>query len=372
MKKILAVTGTRADYGIQRPVFEALRASRLFDLRLVVTGMHLSRKFGHTIDEIRRDGFRIEAQVDTLPDKDTPLAMAEYVGATTVALAKVFAKEKPDLVLLLGDRGEMLAAAIAAAELGIKIVHLHGGESSGTVDDMFRHAITQLADIHCTSADVHSERVLMMKPESGPSIHTVGAPGLDAIRTFSPVPGQTLLKNAGFDPDLPVVVLVQHPDTLSPFTPADQIGPTLQALRGYAGNLLIVGANGDAGGRLFNRKLEAFASRRNLTKFRITLPHAEFLSWLNAADVLMGNSSSGIIEAASFGLPVLNIGDRQQGRLRSGNVIDVSYDAQQITKALGKILADKQVRSRLRKAKNLYGDGHASERIVKILGKLSS
>lgn len=366
MKTILAVTGTRADYGIQRPVYEALARTKGLRLRLVVTGMHLSRRFGHTIDEIRRDGFDVAATVDTLPTSDTPLAMAQYVGTTTVALARVFAREKPELVLLLGDRGEMLAAAIAATELGIRIAHLHGGESSGTVDDVFRHAITQLADIHCTSNAMHSARVLQMRPDAH-HVETVGAPALDTIRQLKPTAKSALFKQADFDPKLPVIVFVQHPDTLSPLSPSQQIGASLTALKSYTGNLLILGANADAGGRLFNARLQKFAAARAHTHFAITMPHHEFLSWLAAADTLVGNSSSGIIEAASFHLPVLNIGERQRGRLRSGNVLDVPQNAPAIARGLTRILTDTRLRTRLQKAKNLYGDGHASERIAKIL-----
>lgn len=372
MKTILAITGTRADYGIQQPVYEALRQSKKFRLRLVVTGMHLDHRFGRTIDEIRADGFVIAATVKTLPEKDTKLAMAQYVGDTTTVLARVFSREKPDLVLLLGDRGEMLAAAFAAATLGIRIAHLHGGESSGTIDDVFRHAITQLADIHCTSADVHSRRVLQMKRDSARHIHTVGAPALDTILRMIPVSKDILLQHAGFSPALPTVVFVQHPDTLSPLPPIEQIGRSLKALQGFSGNLLLIGANADAGGRLFNATLRRVAASRPHTHFVMTLPHTEFLSWLHAADALVGNSSSGIIEAASFRLPVLNIGDRQRGRLRSGNVLDVPGDAKKIKHGLTAILHDRTLRAKLRKAKNKYGDGKASERIAKILAKALS
>ncbi len=368
MKTIFAVTGTRADYGIQRPVYDAIRRSGKFRLKLVVTGMHLDVRFGSTVKEIRRDGFAIAAMVRTLPKEDTKLAMAKYVGATMMELATVFAKQKPDLVLVLGDRGEMLAAAFAAAELGIPLAHLHGGESSGTIDDLFRHAITQLSNIHLTSTDEHSERVQAMK-EDAEHIFTVGAPALDVINTLKPVSRKNLLRRAKFDPNMPVVLFVQHPDTLSELTPAQQIGASITALRQYKGNLLIVGSNADAGGQLFNATLKNFAQKRKNTRFVMSMPHGEFLSWLAAADLLMGNSSSGIIEAASFHLPVLNIGNRQRSRLRSGNVLDVSQDAKAIGKSLERILTDEKLRARLKKAKNRYGDGKSSMRIVKILEK---
>lgn len=363
-RKILAFTGTRADYGIQHPVYQALQAQKTIDLKLVVCGMHMSEDFGYTAEIVRKDGFKIAAYIDTLPKSDSLGAMAEYVGESIKAFVPVIQKEKPDLVLVLGDRGEMLAAAVAATYLSVPVAHLHGGEESGTADDAVRHVITQLSSVHLTSAKVHSNRVRLMRGKKT-QIHTVGAPALDVIKTFTPVSKSALLKKEGFDLKKKTVVLVQHPDPLSSVSATEQIGRTLTAISSLDVNLLVIGANSDAGGRLFNKTLESFVKNREHGTMKMTVPHREFLSWLNAADLLLGNSSSGIIEAASFGLPVVNIGNRQRGRLRSGNVIDVPMDTQAITKAVQKILKQKP-----KPVRNLYGDGKASKRIVKILSSV--
>lgn len=371
MKKILAVTGTRADYGIYRPVLQAMTAVREFDVRLLVTGMHVRKEFGHTVDEIEADGFPIAARIDSLTEDDSPRAMAEYVGRTLAEAAKVLEREKPDLVFLLGDRGEQLACAIAAVELGIPIAHLHGGEQTGTVDDAMRHAITQMATVHLTSTDAHSERVRQMRG-SGENVHTVGAPALDIIRTFTPIAKEKLCIDAHLDPKLPTLLFVQHPDTLDPRSPEDQLQPSLTALDAFDGNILMIGANADAGGKAMNAMLEKFAKEKPHRAFAISIPHQTFLSWEACVDLLVGNSSSGIIEAASFHLPVVNIGDRQKGRTRSGNVLDVPYDSTMIANAIEKALHDEAFKNTIHSCKNLYGDGHAAERIVKVFRAMLS
>ncbi len=261
MKKIISITGTRADYGIWRTVYDAIVASRKLRLELLVTGMHLLPEFGHTIDEIKADGFTIAAEVSTLTTEDTKRAMAEYIGRTIIECAKVFDERCPDLVFLLGDRGEQLAGAIAAKELGIPIAHLHGGEQTGSVDDPMRHAITMMADIHFTTAEVHSERVRAMRSDAK-HVYTVGAPALDVIRTFQPIAKEELFKSAKFDAKLPTLLFVQHPDTADLRSPEEQIVPSIEALGSFEGNILIAGSNADAGGMEINRRLQKFVTHR--------------------------------------------------------------------------------------------------------------
>lgn len=366
VKKILAVTGTRADYGIYRPVFQAIAQSKNLNLSLVVVGMHLRPEFGHTVDQIRADGFRIVAEIDTLTSEDTTRAMAEYVGRTTIECARVFTEQKPDVVFLLGDRGEQLAAAVAAIYLQIPIVHLHGGEQSGSVDDPVRHAITQLAALHFATAEENAEHIRRMRGGHARNIHNVGAPALDVIRTLDVIPKETLFREVGFDLTFPTLLFVQHPDTTDVLSAEQQLQPSLDAIASFDGNILILGANADAGGSCMNEILSAIAAKRQHCHFRITLSHRAFLSFAACADVLVGNSSSGIIEVASFHLPVVNIGDRQKGRLRSGNVIDVPYDAGAIEAAIKKAMSP-EFRAYVQQCKNAYGDGHAAERIVEIL-----
>ena len=366
MKTILSVTGTRADYGIYTPVYRAIEASKTLSLELVVTGMHLLPEFGRSIEVIKKDGFMIVAELSTMTAEDTMRSTAEFVGRTTVEFARVLSKRRPDILLLLGDRGEQLAAATVALYLRIPIAHLHGGEQSGSVDDPVRHAITQMASIHLAAAQENADHIYRMCGADTPHVHVVGAPALDVIRTLEAIPKDQLFKDAGFDQSKMTLLFVQHPDTTDSLSAEDQLKPSLQALEAFDGNILVIGSNADAGGSRMNDLLRAFCAKRDRCQFKITVPHREFLSWEKCVDVLVGNSSSGIIEAASFKLPVVNIGDRQKGRLRSGNVLDVSYDEEAITAAIIKATSP-AFRKRLQTIKNAYGGGYAAEKIVEIL-----
>lgn len=368
-KSILSVTGTRADYGIYRPVYRALQRSSSLSLGVVAVGMHLREKFGHTVDVIRQEGFPIVAALDTMTDDDTLASMAAHVGRTAEQLASVFAREAPSLVLLLGDRGEQLAGAIAASYQAIPIVHLHGGEQSGHIDARVRHAVTHFADIHLTTAEPHAVCVRTLLHAVGREethVHIVGAPALDTVREFHPLPREELFRMLDFDPGYPLMLVVQHPDTLDAYPPERQIVPILTATEAFDGNVLLLGANADAGGIVFNERLRAFAARHPRAQFRISLPHEEYLSWLACADVLVGNSSSGIIEAVSFHLSVVNVGNRQRGRLQSGNVLDVPYDAEAVRTGIEKAMSP-AFRAHVQQCQNAYGDGHAAERTVGII-----
>lgn len=365
-RRILAMTGTRADYGIYRPVFRALTDSTLFSLGLIVTGMHLRPAFGHTVDLIKKDGFSISAEIDFLTDDDSPVGQSAYMSETLRACAGLFQNDRPDILLVLGDRGEQLAAAIAAVEAGIPVAHLHGGEESGGIDNTVRHAITQLSSLHLTSTDNHAANVRRMIGKDQ-HVHVVGAPALDAIAALRFLSKETLCKESGLDPTLPLLLFVQHPDTLDTLSPEEQLRPSLDALATFPGTIVILGANADTGGLQFNALLQDFVKGHPERRFHISLPHDTYLHWLQNADVLVGNSSSGIIEAASFHIPVLNIGNRQQGRTRSGNVIDVPYNARSIAEAINTALHNQSFRDQLHACRNVYGDGHSAEKIIALL-----
>ncbi|OIO54305.1 UDP-N-acetyl-D-glucosamine 2-epimerase, UDP-hydrolysing [Candidatus Peregrinibacteria bacterium CG1_02_54_53] len=367
MKTILAITGTRADYGIYVPVFRAIERTKDLKLEVLAVGMHLKKEFGSTIEEIRRDGFQIVAEMDTLSLKDTPASMAEFVGKTTVECARVFAERKPSLVLVLGDRGEQLAATVAATYCGIPVAQLHAGELSGSVDDAARHTISQLASVHCTSTEEDAERVRRMLGDRGRQVHRTGAPALDTIASVKLTSKEKLLTEAGLPIVGSLLLFLQHPDTLEAFSPSAQLESSLKALESFDGTIVIFGSNADAGGMAMNKALQEFAQKRKNVRFMQSVPHTIFLSWMAAADILVGNSSSGIIEAASFRLPVVNIGGRQKGRTRSGNVLDAPYDAERIRTAIQTAMSDVTFRAKLKQCKNLYGDGKASERIAGIL-----
>ncbi len=366
-RRIFAMTGTRADYGIYRPVFRALCETETMSLGLMVTGMHLSPAFGHTVDSIRKDGFPIVCEIDSLGNDDSPPGQAAFIARTLVACADLFQNDRPDILLVLGDRGEQLAAAIAAVEAGIPVAHLHGGEESGGIDNAVRHAITQLSSLHLASTEEYAARIRQMIG-TDKNVHAVGAPALDVIRSLPPVSREELCASEGFDTSLPLVVLVQHPDTLCGHA-REELQPTLDALASYSGNMLILGANADTGGRHFNVLLQHFAASDARRHFHISIPHEQYLQWLSHADVLVGNSSSGIIEAASFHTPVINIGNRQRDRAQSGNVINVSADRDAIGIALQTALHDASFQKQVRTCVNIYGDGQSAARITRLLSE---
>lgn len=363
MKKILAVTGTRADYGIYKPVFDAMMTSDQIELSVVAVGMHLRDQFGHTVDQIKEDGFPIVAELDTMTDDDSKQAMSMYIGKTVEECTEVLDREKPDMCFVLGDRGEMLAAALAAKTLGIPVAQLHAGEDSGCVDDAFRHAISHLSDMHFCTTEAYSKRVQTMMPTTK-HVYTIGAPALDTILSSEFIPKEELFSRFGLDASKETLLFLQHPDTTDDLSPAEQLAPSIEALEKFEGNILIIGSNADAGGREMNDLLRSFAESHDNAHFEISLPHIEFLSCENTADVLVGNSSSGIIEAASFNLPVVNVGDRQKDRLRSGNVTDVGYDAVSIEAAIKDALDSTDA------YQNIYGEGKAAERIVRVFEEI--
>lgn len=371
MLRVYSVTGTRADYSILKPVYQALEQSPSIELGVIVTAMHLSEAYGSTVREIEADGFPIVATIDTLGDNDTRLAMAEFAADTISEMANFLEKNPPDVLLILGDRVEQYAAATAAMLLRIPIAHIHGGEFTGTVDEYMRHCITQMADIHFTTAVQHSDNVLRMKPRQSPEqVYTVGAPALDTVLSAEFTPRETLCAKYNFPPTEKLLLFVQHPDVDDARTPAEQLEPSLVVLSAFQGNIMIIGSNADAGGNSLNKKLAEFAASRDNVAYEVTLPHVQFLSWEAACDVLVGNSSSGIIEAASFHTPVVNIGNRQKGRLRSGNVLDVDYDADEIAQAIDQALHDESFLAQVADCSNAYGNGTAAVNITKVLEAL--
>jgi len=364
-RKIAVLTGTRAEYGILRPILKRINTHPKLDLYLIVTGMHLSDEFGYTVKEIEKDGFRIYAKLDTLNKEDTGAGMAKYIGNTILKLAEVFENLKPDILLLLGDRGEMLAGAIAASCMNILIAHIHGGETSGSVDEGFRHTISKLAHIHLVATEESKQKLISLG--EGPSrIFVVGAPGLDDIFENS-IPPEEIAKKYNLDLSHPIILLVQHPVVTEVEDAPNQIRETLEAIIELKFQTIVIYPNADAGGRRMIRAIQEYEKKYPFIKAYKTLPRREYLSLLNVATVMVGNSSSGIVEAPSFGLPVVNIGTRQKGRLRAGNVIDVGYNKEEIKNSILKAIYDENFRKKVNNIKNPWGDGKASERIVNIL-----
>jgi UDP-hydrolysing UDP-N-acetyl-D-glucosamine 2-epimerase len=345
-----------------------MQANAGLQLSLIVIGMHLSREFGYTIKEVKRDGFKIEAKIAVLHGEDTKVSMAKSIGECLSRTAEALEKIKPDILVVLGDRSEMLAGAVAATYMGIPIAHIHGGDVSGNVDEPVRHAITKLAHIHFAATKESAQRIKRMGEEPW-RVHVVGAPGLDLILGQKASKPKKMAAKYGLDLSEPVLLAVQHSVVTEAEEAASQIRQTLEAIKDMGFQTILIYPNADAGGRRMIGVIKEYEMLPFLKTYK-SVAHEDYLGLMKLASVMVGNSSSGIIEAPSFGLPVVNIGTRQIGRQRAGNVIDVDYGKQEITKAIKKALDDKSFREKVKRCENPYGDGKAGKRISKILSEI--
>lgn len=368
-RKICAITGSRAEYGLIQPALKALEENPEFELLLIACGTHLSKDYGSTIEEIEKDGFEIMAKIQSTPLTDTGAAMANSVGLITQELSKIMLKNRPDIIIGLTDLGHALAAAILGVYMNIPVAHIHGGDVSGTADESIRHAITKLSHIHFPATEKSAERIIKMG-EDPCRVFVVGAPGLDSILNEDLLSQDEIAKRYDLDRGVPFIIMIQHPVTTEVDEAGFQIKETLDALVELGINTVLIYPNSDAGGRRMIKMIEEYGEKYPFIKAYKSLPHIEYISLMKYASVMVGNSSSGIIEAPSFQLPVVNIGSRQEGRERAENVINVSYDKKDIIAAVNRALHDKDFRREVDNCKNPYGDGKASERIVKVLSKI--
>lgn len=367
---VAVVTVSRSDWGHILPVLEAIRATADLDLRILAGGMHTAPRFGRTADEIERSGWPLAERLPFLDDNDTPAGIAASIGRGVAAFAGAFARQRPDLVVVLGDRFEMLAAASATLPFALPLAHVHGGEvSEGAMDNQIRHAITKLAHVHFASARQHAERIAAMGEEPW-RIHDVGAPGLDRIRTMPRLGREALAARLGIPRDDRWVAVTLHPVTLEYGDTAAHADELVAALEKVDATLVLTYPNADTAGRLIIERLEDFAARTPRARLLPTLGDQGYLSLLACADAIVGNSSSALIEAPSFELPAVNIGARQRGRLRGPNVIDVAPHRDEIIAGVERAL-DPAFRAALRGVPNPYGDGHAAPRIVRVLRELT-
>lgn len=359
IKKILYITGTRADYGLMHSTLELLNEN--FQLEVVSTGMHLMEEFGCSINEIKKDDFNLHIVNQTFLE-DNEQSMSIFIGNLIRDLTEVMANINPDIVLLLGDRGEMLAGAIVASYLQIPIAHIHGGDISLTVDDKARHAITKLANIHFPATEKSALRIKQMG-ENPDNIYVVGAPGLDSIIKNKDNIDETYLKEKyGIKKDF--ILVLQHPVSAENKESSFQISQTLDAVTSTSYQIIVIYPNADAGGRAMINKINEY----DVDSYK-NIPHDDFIGLLNIASILIGNSSSGIIESSSFKLPVINIGTRQQGREKASNVIDVDYNREEILEAI-KYIESEEYSEILKNCDNPYGNGKSCENICNILKKI--
>jgi len=373
---ICVVTGSRAEYGLLSPLLRLIQEDEQLTLQIVATGMHLSPLFGSTWQEIEKDGFTINEKVDIELSADSKVGIAKSTGLAVIGLSEALTKLKPDWVVLLGDRFETFAAATAAHLLGIPIAHLHGGElTEGAVDDAFRHAITKMSTLHFTAAPEYRQRVMQLG-ESPDRVFDVGAIGLDNVRQLPLLSKKELEQQLEF-PELERTILVTfHPVTLENISSEQQVTELLAALDALTEHKVIFTfPNADADGRVIINLLQQYVARNaGRAKAYASLGQLKYLSLLKYVEVMVGNSSSGLIEAPSFGLPVVNIGSRQNGRLRPSSVIDAFPDKKNIGQAVQKAISQ-SFRDSCRQMRNPYGDGTAAQKIVKQIkhvGKLNT
>ncbi|MDD4910457.1 MAG: UDP-N-acetylglucosamine 2-epimerase [Candidatus Omnitrophica bacterium] len=365
MRNILYVSGTRAEYGLMRNTLSAIKGHPGLKLDIVATGMHLMPEFGKTVNEIRKDNIPVHI-IRAVYKGNDKRSMAGFIGDFTSKFARGIGRIAPDIILILGDRAEMLGAAITGSYMSIPVVHIHGGEVTSTVDETVRHAITKLSHFHLAATRQAAGRIKRMGEDAW-RINVVGAPGLDNI-----VNGRFATSREGlprrYDLDLskPVILAIQHPVTMDVDNAGRQMKQTMEALKELGHQTIVIYPNADAGSRDIIGIIEKYRRYPFIRIFR-SIPYGDYLGLMGLAGALVGNSSSGIIEAPSFHLPAVNVGARQQGRERAANVIDTGYDKNEIKSAIKKAIFDMNFRRRLMKDRNPYGDGRASERITKIL-----
>ncbi len=370
MRTIGVVTVARSDYGLYRPLLRAIETAPDLALRLFVAGTHLSPHAGQTADEIRADGFAITAEIDMTLAADSPRAISTSMGLGTLGFANAYAAHPLDILVLLGDRYEMLAAAVAAIPFTMPIAHIHGGEiTEGAFDDAIRHAITKLSHVHFVSAEPYRQRVIQMG-EAPWRVHTCGAPGLDNLHTITPLSLTALSERVGMDLTEAPLLVTYHPVTLEANKGANetayQIGELLAALETINKPVVFTYPNGDTHAHTIVAAIEDFAKRHPRVRAVKHFGTEGYFSMLRHAAAMLGNSSSGILEAASFGLPVVNVGNRQRGRIHGENVIHCGYSRHDIAAALQQAISP-QFRATAAAVTNPYGDGHAAERMIAVL-----
>lgn len=370
MRKICVVTGYRSDYTKLKSVMKSIKDSPELELQVIVFGAHLLSDYGNTIKDIEADGYKVSFKCTTNIEGDKPLTMSKSIGLSVIELSAAYEQLNPDVVLLVGDRYEILAAAIAASVGNIPVAHIQGGEVSGTIDETIRHTITKLSHIHFPSTRLSAQRIVSMG-ENSDHVFNVGCPAVDYINGLTYLEQKDLaqldeLKNCSVDLNNPYILLIQHPVTTEYEQSADQISQTLEALEAVALPTLLIYPNPDAGSagmlRAIRNHKRVYGEKTVIRGVFKNLSFETYLNLLKNCSCLVGNSSSGIREAHMFGIPVINIGTRQNGRERTSNIVDVDADKKQILEKTLELIARPKT-----KIKNIYGNGTAGKRIADIL-----
>lgn len=370
-RKICVVTGTRAEYGLLRWVMQGIKDSALLDLQLIVTGMHLSPEFGLTVKDIEADGFSIDCKVEMLLSSDTPVGITKSMGLGMIGLADALNQLQPDLLLVLGDRYEIFVAAASAMIARIPIAHLHGGESTeGLIDESIRHSITKMSHFHFVAAEEYRKRVIQLG-EQPENVFHVGGLGVDNILRLELLSRSQLEKELDFKLRERNLLITFHPVTLEQSTSTYQMKELLIALSDFDDvGLIFTMPNADTDGRILFQLINEFCESHPMARAYTSLGQLRYLSCIKHFDGVIGNSSSGLAEVPSFRKGTVNIGDRQRGRLCAASVINCSADNVSITESIQKLFSSSFLKL-LPEVKNPYGDGGASEAIVKNLEQRS-
>jgi GDP/UDP-N,N'-diacetylbacillosamine 2-epimerase (hydrolysing) len=367
MRTIAIVTERRADYSRYKPVLELLRRDPELDYQLTVTGISLLKEHGYDIDVIKQDGFAIQEILPMFRENapDTGAEMIRAMGGVLIALAGTFERLRPDIILCGFDIGANFAAAVAGAHMNIPVAHIQGGELTGSIDESLRHAMSKFAHLHFPATEASARRLIRMG-ENPRQIFVVGCPSLDVVLSTPLVPRSHVLAQYDLDCALPYVVILQHPVTTEAEQAGAQMIETLAGVSGLGLQAVLVYPNNDAGAQQIIRLI-------NHSPIRVvrSLPPDGFINLVRHAAALVGNSSSGIHETPSLGVPTVNVGTRQQGRERAQNVLDVGYDRREICEALSTALYDEEFKTLVARRINPYGDGRAAERIVHVLKTVS-
>jgi len=368
MKKICVVTGTRAEYGLLRPLIKRIKEDKELNIQLIVTGMHLSPEFGLTFKEIESDGFRIDEKVEILLSSDTAVGISKTMGLAMISFSEIYERLNPDMVVLLGDRYEVFAAASTAMVSRIPIAHIHGGETTeGAFDEGFRHSITKMSYLHFTSTEEYRKRVIQLG-ENPNRVFNVGAIGIESIKELKLLSKEEMEHSINFKFNKPTVLVTFHPVTLENNTSKNQFKELLNTLD-KANNLRIIftKANSDTNGRIINQMIDEYVKNNTEKAIAFTsMGQLKYLSAMEYVDLVIGNSSSGIIEAPYFDVPTINIGDRQKGRIQAKTIINCQPIEIDIYNAIeiGLSIKFKQ------KNKNLinpYGNGDVTRRIIEVI-----
>jgi len=366
--RVALVSERRADYSRFKPILSLFRGDPFFEYRLIVTGVSLLKSRGEDIKSIQSDGFDIAATIPMFPERlsrDSGAHMTRGCGRVMIALSDLFEKMRPNLILTGFDIGANFAASVVGAHLNIPIAHIQGGEVTGSIDESLRHAMSKFAHIHFPATKRAARRLSRMG-EDPRFIFPVGCPSIDALLAAPALSREDTCRVAGVDPQAPYLLLVQHPVTTEMHDAEKQIDITLRAVEKTNVQAVVLYPNNDAGAEAILERIRRGAHLRRIK----SLSSEHYANVLRHAAVLVGNSSSGIHESATFHIPTINIGSRQQGRERPGNVIDVPHESAAIERAIRTALEDESFRRRVRRVKNIYGDGRSAERIVSVLKSL--